>query len=568
LALAACRPCAAAPERVPCPQLLFVGPGAPALSDVERKLVCGDPRTEGWKQVPLNQAEYLLRAFLQARGYLEPRFRRKGAYLEVDVGERTTVESITARGLPQAIDPSKLRKLRGAALTPRQLDKIKSALFDALQHRGYACPKIEMSGYADTGLVVADVAPGPLYRVPEVQAGELKGADPRVSARYEAFRRGGPFDMRLFNLTAERALADGLFVSAYYDVSCSSAGLAIAQRVVEGKPQVYKAGVGFDTEYLAIGKAQWRNSRIGPAADSLQGSLFASYREQSAETSMQVYPRAESRLHLAPKGTYKRLNEVQFESLNAELALPPAMSWESQELRLDVSAGPALDHVRTIRGPGAPRDTFFAFDTAVDVKDHMLEYYAGNPRAGWRTSFASSSRMAGTYSSLTAHRFSGEGEALWNLGNYDPPLAVLGTRWSAGTIYVNDQAAALQQLPPESRFYLGGDSNLRGAARKELPGDDAGFFTAVYDGLELRMGDVLPYGIEPLGFVDAAMGSRRGFRLDPDVYWSPGAGLRWRLPLGSIRGTLARGLVWHRDPGAPPLQKPHWQLFFSFGREF
>jgi translocation and assembly module TamA len=112
------------------------------------------------------------------------------------------------------------------------------------------------------------------------------------------------------------------------------------------------------------------------------------------------------------------------------------------------------------------------------------------------------------------------------------------------------------------------DSDLRGARRLGVPGDPVGLLTTLYDGVELRLGDVLPYRLQPLVFVDAAMGGRSSLKLDPNVYWSPGFGVRWGSPVGSVRATLARGLVWRRDPAAEVLLTPQWRFFLSLGREF
>jgi translocation and assembly module TamA len=136
-----------------------------------------------------------------------------------------------------------------------------------------------------------------------------------------------------------------------------------------------------------------------------------------------------------------------------------------------------------------------------------------------------------------------------------------------GTTVVNDPANAFTKLPPTQRFFLGGDADLRGVDRKQLPNGGTGFLTALYEGVELRAGDVIPYGIAPFLFLDAAMGGLRDFHVDPDVYYSPGLGVRWASPFGTIRTTLGRGLTWRRgSPTDPPL--PHWQFFFSFGKEF
>jgi translocation and assembly module TamA len=68
-------------------------------------------------------------------------------------------------------------------------------------------------------------------------------------------------------------------------------------------------------------------------------------------------------------------------------------------------------------------------------------------------------------------------------------------------------------------------------------------------------------------FVDAAIGGRSSAELDPDVYWSPGLGLRWGSPVGPFRFTFARSYVWDRG-GAPDAHSPAWQFYLSFGEEF
>jgi translocation and assembly module TamA len=359
-----------------------------------------------------------------------------------------------------------------------------------------------------------------------------------------------------------------LFVSAYYDVACSTAGMSISQRVVEGKPRLYQFGAGFDTEGYAIGKAQWQKSRIGWRDSSLEGSLYASFREETAEASMHLYAAPASRLYLMPQVIFDREDQVQYQYVTEQALIQPGTSWENRRVRLDLLAGPLEEHITTVRGVGPANDTFLAFHTKWTLTDHLYEYYAAEPRRGWRASVETLSRVAGADSTLTADRVTVQGESLWDVGGYDPPALVLATRYWVGTTYAPNLSLAQQNLGPDMRFFLGGDANLRGVALNGLPSDQNGFLTVAYDGLELRMGDVLPYGLQPLAFLDAAMAGRADVHLDPDVYWSPGVGLRWKLPVGSIRGTVARGLVWHRDETMPPLYAPHWQLFLSFGEEF
>ena len=568
LAPALCALAASANQSAPCPTVAFVGATTIRLTDVERKLLCGDPSTEGWKTIPLNQAEYFMRVFLQQRGYQNPSFIAERGLLKVDAGAKSRVSGLDVKGLPLGVDAARLRKIKGRDLTPKELDSVKTALTGLLQDHGYPCPEIELSADGRSGDISAQAAPGAPDVMRRIVPSQLEKVDSRVFSRYEAFRYGQPFDIRLLSLTSERTKADALFVSAYYDVLCSTAGAAITQRVVEGKPRLYKFGAGFDTEGYAIGKAQWQKSRIGWRDSSLEGTLYASFREETAETSMHLYVDPASRLFLMPQVIFDREDQIQYQYVTEQASAQPGTSWENDRLRADLLAGPLEEHITTVRGVGPANDTFFAFHTKWTLTDHLYEYYAAEPRRGWRATVETLSRVAGVDSSLTAHRLTAQGESLWDVGGYDPPALVLGTRYWVGTTYAPNLSLAQQNLGPDMRFFLGGDANLRGVALNGVPSDQNGFLTIAYDGLELRMGDVLPYGLQPLAFLDAAMAGRADVHLDPDVYWSPGVGLRWRLPVGSIRGSVARGLVWHHDATSPPLYSPHWQLFLSFGEEF
>jgi len=58
LLTAACATAAAAGDSYgPCPQIRFVGGERIVLNPMEIRLVCGDASTEGWGQIPFNQAE-------------------------------------------------------------------------------------------------------------------------------------------------------------------------------------------------------------------------------------------------------------------------------------------------------------------------------------------------------------------------------------------------------------------------------------------------------------------------------------------------------------------------------
>ncbi len=549
-----------------CPRLRFIGPQI-KLSEVEKKLVCGDPGSDGWKNVSLPQAREFMTGFLQARGHHFPSFDVQGDALEVRVGTTTAVRKVTGQGLSGIYDLGKRRKIVGQLLTPSLLDKVKKGVIFELQSRGYACPSVVVTADARSGEVRVDADPGSPYKLAKIEPAQVSKIDPSVFSRYEAFEPGEPFDVRLLSMTSDRIKQDELFLSAYYDVACSTAGLRLTQKVVEGKPHLFTLGVGADTEGLLQAKARLKYSRLGYRASSAEADLFASRLDQSLDAFMNYYLSPDSRLYFVPEAFLRREDELPYEAAHTQVSFSPAWSHDGEDLHLDVRGGPAYDYFNTIRGLGPQRSRWFAFVTRAQVMTHLYEYYQRDPRRGWTATLETSSRVRGLDSSISDTRIQASGESLWNLGKYEPPLAILATRGQFGATWVGDRADAFTQLPPTDRFFLGGDADVRGFQRQRLPDEAAGFLTELYDGVELRAGDILPAGIQPLIFVDAAMGGRDYFHVDPDVYYSPGAGIRWAPPFGSIRTTFARGLTWRR--GSPtPAPRPHWQFFFSFGKEF
>jgi translocation and assembly module TamA len=557
---------AKAADDTPCPRLRFDGE-AVKLTEVERKLVCGDPGTDSWKKVSLPQAREFLTAFLQHRGRHFPEFRAEGETLVVRIGTTTHARALIGTGLDGIYDLGKRRKVVGELLTPGLLDQVKKAVEFELKARGYACPKVAVTADARDGVVRADADPRDYHRFAVISTTGAANVDDAIFRRYEAFVSSETFDNRLLSISADRTKENGLFASAYYDVQCTTAGMGVALRVVEAPPRLITIGIGADTEGLVQGRLRLKQARLGRRASEAELTLFANQRQQSLESFMRWYLRSEDRLHIMPAAFARRENEVNYEAAHSEAALSPSWTHDTEDFRIEARGGPAVDYFKTLRGLGPRSDSWFQFVTRAEIKTHLYEYYQRDPRRGWTATLETAHRVKGAYSDVSAQWLRAGGQSLWNLGNFEPPLAVLATRGSIGTTVVDDPGAAVNSLPPTQRFFLGGDADLRGVQRKRLPGDGTGFLTSVYQGVELRAGDVLPARVEPFLFIDAAMGGVRSFRVDPDVYYAPGAGVRWASPLGTIRTTLGRGLTWRRGSvTAPP--RPHWQFFFSFGKEF
>lgn len=548
-----------------CPGIAFTGE-AVGLTAVERRLVCGDPDSEGWKEVPRPQAQAYLRVFFQQRGYHHPSFAVKDDGLVVDPGKQTTVKRLLGENIPPGIDLSKRRRIVGAPLTPAILDKVKLDLVAELQNLGYPCPDVRMTGEVLTGTVLARFQGGAAHAAHPIEEPSIPGIDPGIFRRFEAFRRTRPIDQRLFTLTSNRIVSEALFLNSSYDVTCGTDGVRIVHRAAAAPPRLIRIGVGVDTEGLARVRARWNHSRIGWRASSVEATLFASKREQSLDASMRYYLRPSSRLHLVPHAVLARTDEPRFEAVSSQLSLMPAFTWDDQVLHLEFAAGPALEYADTRRGVGPQNSTFQTFNSHAELTSHLFEYYLREPRVGFRAELDTASRISEVSSSLTAHRVRFGAEKLWNVGGFEPPLAVLGARGWAATTMTGDRETAIRELPVAMRVFIGGHSDFRGVGPGEL-GDENGFLSGVYQGFELRAGDILPLKLQPLVFIDGAMAGNSSLHLDPDVYYAPGFGARWATFIGAFRVTFARSLIWRRDPATAPGRR-HWQFFFSYGREF
>jgi translocation and assembly module TamA len=553
-------------EAAACPGVIFEARG-PDLTKTERRLVCGDPDSEAWKSVPRSQVRRLLTAFLQKRGYYYPVFTDRGPDLVVATGRRTSISRLSGSGFPPGVDLSKRRRLGGEPMTADMLDSISAAASQELQNRGIACPSVVLSADARTGEVRVVSSSAPVHVVEEIEEPSLPGIAPSIFRRFEAFERGKPMDRRLFLLTSDRVVSQALFLNSRYEVICGPDGARIVHRVAAAPSRLVRIGVGVDTEGLGHFRAQWQHSRIGARASTSETTLLASAREQSLESAEHLYVSAGSRFAFLPRAVVGRSDEPDYETAYGQISADPSITWDDQAAHVDLQAGPALQYVDTRRGIGPAGSTFLAFNAHAELTSHLFEFFQREPQRGSRVQLDTASRVAGVVSKVTAHRVRIGTEKLWNVGSFEPPLLVLSERDWAGTVWVRDQKAALAELPPGYRFFMGGDADYRGAGQQKLPGDAIGYFTAAYQSLELRLGDVLPYRLQPFVFTDAAMGGRTAFHLERDVYYAPGFGARWPTPFGAFRATVARSLFWRREDQTAP-RPPRWQYFVSYGLEF
>jgi hypothetical protein len=270
-----------------CPTIILSHRLKNPLSDVEKKLVCGDTKNsdasnEGWRTIPPPQARFLLTNFLQDRGYLHPKFTQSadGSINYVDLGEVTRVTRLSVHGAPDELSIRRKRKIVGEPLTPAILEVIQKWVVHRLQTFGYACPKVTTAANPVTGEVEVYVTPGELQNLVAIEEEPIPGLAPGVLRRYNAFRLGYPYNAELLSITENRIMSISLVQNIHFTAKCEQDGVHVTQSIVAGKPSFLSVGAGINTEGLLIGKASWRNSRLGPYASWTDATLMASAQEQ------------------------------------------------------------------------------------------------------------------------------------------------------------------------------------------------------------------------------------------------------------------------------------------------
>lgn len=542
------------------------------FSKTEEEWLCGKEDTAAWKTIPLTQKKFFLLRFLQDRGFHQPSFREEGDTLVATTGPRLTAKEFRVLAAPPELDWKKRRRLIGRSLTPSLLDEAGNWTERELQQSGYPCPRVRSTALTDTGAIEVNAVSGAPHVFGRIESEGGADLPYQIIDRYTAFVTGQRFDVRLLELSSQRILNQDLYLSTYYDISCPQEGtsqeeLRIVRRFVPAPPRLITAGVGVDTERGPLARARYRRVRIGHAANIWETTLLATLREQKFETRFHWFYSKDlfSPLRLMPTIAVEREDEERYETTTYRFAPLFANEWEKETLQLGAELGPSFERTVTHRGIAERLVDTGRLIARLRATSHLFEYYASRPREGWNFTIDSSTRVKNYFSKQTFERLALSHEVLWNLGGWDPPFLIFGWRGYAGTYFFREGGGTELAIPLNERFFLGGDSDIRGFGRKEVPANERGFLTALYQGIELRAGEWWTVPLQPLIFLDLAKGGDRPGHLDKPLYYAPGIGLRYQSPIGSIRTTLGRGFVVNRRAGDA---EGGLKFFFSLGKEF
>lgn len=546
--------------------------GRLSLTVNEKVLVCGSPKgSAGWKDVPLSQAEYHLRVFLQRDGHFQPRFEQQDGILKVWQGPRLLVSRfVIEQGPVEILDKDRIRKVIHYPLTSELMDEVVKWAEIELKSKGYACPKVDVKAQVWDQTVVLTVVPGVKGTVRRIDWQGSDGLEDKVLIRYSAMKSGETYDVRKTQITTNRLFADGLFEMALTKAGCDSDQVDLTVQTSVGKPRLVQFGFGASTEELPFMDLSFRNSRLDNDASSFYTLLHASPKLQSLSAGSELYVLSPMpSVFVGPRFKVARKSEHDYEENSARSGGDLGRYWDQFGSRFLVRGGPTLNYVKTVKGIGPSEAKYLSWEGSLTAASHDYELNVRQQYEGWAGRFEYLGQREEIGAQLNVDRYDASLKYLWNIGNYYPPMFVLAmrTNWIAVNANPIDLNSRRELLPLDYRIFWGGDQNLRGFARQSLNNGRLGYLSGVYGGLELRLIEELPFHLQPFVLFDyARLGSKR-WTADPPIFISKGFGLRWASPIGTLRGSAARGEIQNGDASTDAYPE-EWVYFFSFGQEF
>lgn len=538
-----------------------------ALAENDKLFICGDPSHPAWKNVPPRQSAKYIRSYLESKGYLEPKITvdYDANRVSVDAGGRAVINTIHVEGEPPGWKTGPLESSLGRAIEKTTLDQIEGDALGLLKGMGYACARLKLEAHPD-GRVVLKLYPGTAKTFPYPTSTEDFPVPDRILARFEPFDPGDPYDLRETILAARRMESE-VASSATYTSICKDDDLIRLERTASfGPRRSWEIGVGASTEEYPLSFVRWKTNRLWGSASRFQAEAFASNIRQSIGAELRYYfSGAHPRLYLRPLFGYEHRSEPQYQKFETKIAAYQGRAIDTGNWTLEPEVGFSLRRLRTLDvSPSIePRtDVILSPELLFGAHTHDFELYRRDPRQGFDSNFAYGFIPGGQAESIAVHRAMIQGTFLENYKGYVEPRWVLGGRFNIGTIFTSDGTVPDPNKAPIDWFFpLGGDQTLRGFGRNSLPNEEAGAGSAASVGFESRWPNLVSIPLEPLVFTDVGFLGDGNANFDPDVYLSPGVGVRSPTPIGTVRGTIARGMI-------PARNVKRWQFFLSFGTEF
>lgn len=525
------------------------------LTDTEKQLLCGDKNSEAYKFIPPYEAAFILTGMLQSRGYLKPHFKVTETSLDADIGKKFKLKKFRVISnedkLRKKIKSELKRLFRGRLLSTSTLNSVEAEALSLIRQNGHPCSKVRSEVSVDESLVTVYLEDLHHFDFGRVKKEKIEGLRSNALERYYPFRANESFNEDLLMLTEKRMVRSEVVQGTYFLESCSdgNSSFNLSQNFLVGPPRTIRFGVGASTEQGPMGRIRWSNNRYKSMASTLSAHLQASLRSQSINLAADsFFWHGEPRRSVFTQTEIVRESQLDYEQLVYRLR--PHIKWtrDSTVYHKLYTLGPSYEGGSYHSKENADTKSFGSalVEGSLQWKSHPYELFDIHPQEGNSFGVNFDFRHPTLGFSDPLLKLDTTWVRLDRLANWGRGTVVGGVRLNVGTTWVSDDVS-VTGLPPTVKFFGGGSDDLRGFQLRTLPQNDGlGALTKVGVKYELRRTYLVKESIEGFTFLDASYFGDQSWKLNPQLFYSPGIGLRWLSPIGLVQGFVAR--AFRTDP--------------------
>jgi translocation and assembly module TamA len=529
-----------------CPTVIVHGENI-KFTDMEVRLVCGDDELEAYENIPAYEASFMMTGFLQSRGYLKPAYETVDGVLHVYTGKESHIKKIEVQSSDEKLRhevKTELRRLyKKRSLSTSVLNSIEADAKDLARQRGFPCTQIKSEVDITESKVFVYLDHGLYSTFGKVDREVIPGLRKNALNRYYPFDENQKFNESLLVLTEKRIQRSEVVPATYFVERCTDDEFKLSQKFVLGPSKTIRFGVGASTEQGPMVRIRWQNNRYESMASQLSANLQASLRSQSVTlTADSFFWHHEPRRSLFSLAEIVRESQIDYEQL--VYRLKPHIKWtrDSEKHHKLYTLGPSYEGGTYHSKENSNTKSFSSgiLEGSLQWMSNSYELFDIHPQEGNVFGMNFDFRHPSLGFSDPLMKFDTTYVNLNRIGNWGRGTIVSGVRLNAGTTWVSDKVS-LTSLPPTVKFFGGGSDDNRGFNLRTLPlNDGLGSLTKLSMKLELRRTYLFKESVEGFTFFDNSYFGGRSWYIDPQLYYSPGIGVRWLSPIGLVQGYAAR----------------------------
>jgi translocation and assembly module TamA len=507
-----------------------------------------------------NNAESEIRTALEPYGYynaqvsssLQTTDKGVTALFRVTPGEQVKVVSKKVTVTGEAAERNQIRRAirrfkpdEGDPLDHGVYEQSKANLEAALLNNGFLMmkparpPRVEVTRKANTATIDLEYQSGPRMKFGPVRFSEAQ-FPPEFLQRYVPWQPGDYYSPDELLAFQQRLVDADYFatVSVQPDLkNVQGIDVPINVELSPAKRTIYTAGAYVSTDTGPGVKVGLQRRWINAAGHKFQADIDYAQRLQAFSTNYRIPLPGPNDRSLNFGVTHRDEDTTTSQSKSDRAAINETRRWLgfTRTLGLQYLAGTYTvadeDHI-----------THLLYGEATLTRKKANDFFF--PRRGWSMAFGLRFAPEGLMSDTSFTQLTADGKYIVPAGRRQRVLL----RLSLGTMLVDD----FDQLPPELRFFAGGDRSIRGFNYQELgstralkPTEDPATTDPkdlVVGGTNLAVGSIEyeRYFLPKWGaavFVDAGDAWRDA---DFNLNIGAGIGVRWRSPVGVVRLDVAK----------------------------